>query len=431
MRVAYLLIALLIIGFTACDTRMNIKDPSKSYFLKYFGGDGNQRAVALITNADGTLYILGNSRAADDSLQKIYLAKASTTGDVIWQRTFNESVETEARGFILTADQKLAVVANRYPSAVTSFVSLYFFDAGSGAKTSGVAIPSPTNTYSNTIIQTQDQGFLISGNTLGPDPQNPFKTDTLAWSFRMNNTLATPWNVTYNPGNNFDDAVRSFETSPGLFYIYGNSRVGYQGNLGQKYFGYSINDPNGLPAGLVSDSLTVFTTYSAYDRMTDAFTANGLLLTGSSVDGGGNVFLKVLKMRRADLAGTGNSDYEAQYSIRGPATQSPSLGKIPNTSSATPYVTGCASGQAGYYFLANTFSTATNRDIVLLKTDILLTLSAGFPITFGGVGDDTAAAVAELPDGHIMVLGTFQLGNPVNQYKIVLMKLNAQGKLQE
>ena len=49
-------------------------------------------------------------------------------------------------------------------------------------------------------------------------------------------------------------------------------------------------------------------------------------------------------------------------------------------------------------------------------------------VSFGGDGDDTAAAVAELPDGHIMVLGTMQLGNPPAQFKITLIKLNSNGK---
>ena len=89
------------------------------------------------------------------------------------------------------------------------------------------------------------------------------------------------------------------------------------------------------------------------------------------------------------------------------------------------------------FILANTYNTTTSKsDILLMKVDNALvplwgnaaTKEPNF-VSFGGDGDDTAGAVAELPDGRIMVLGTMQLGNPPAQFKIVLMKLNANGAL--
>ncbi|MBS1558793.1 MAG: hypothetical protein JST69_08680 [Bacteroidetes bacterium] len=431
MRVVSSVIVFLIFVFVSCDTKMNVKNPAQNYYIKYFGGEGSQHAVGLIANPDGTFYILGNSRAAVDSLQKIYLAKANAAGDVVWQRTFNESIETEARGFILTSDQKLAVVANQYTATGTSTVSLYFFDINSGAKISSMAIPV-ANTRSNSITQTQDQGFIISGNTLGVDPINPAKIDTLTWVYRMDNTLTPVWTANNTSGNNYGNSVKTFESAAGgTFYVYGVTRAGFQGNVGKKFYSFPLAN-NGI-AFNASDSVLAFTAFGAYDILTDVFPGNvGSVITGFSTDASGNNFLKLLKMRSIELTYRTTYDYEAAFSIKGVGANNSSsvpLGKIPNSSLASPFVTGCPSSQVGYYFVANSFSTSTNSDILLLKTNLLLTPVGGYPLTFGGVGDDTAAAVAELPDGHIMILGTFQLGNPVNQYKIVLIKLNSQGKL--
>src|SRR5579872_5163488 len=94
---------------SACDTASNVKPPNKSYFIKYFGEDGNQTARDLITSSDGTFFILGNSIAADGLTQKVYLAKANALGELIKQITYG--VDMDARDFQLTSDGRIAVVA--------------------------------------------------------------------------------------------------------------------------------------------------------------------------------------------------------------------------------------------------------------------------------------------------------------------------------
>src|SRR6185369_5878331 len=95
----------------ACDTASNVPSPNKNYFIKYFGGDGDQIAKDLIVNNDGTFFILGNSIPPDGTTKKVYLAKANALGELISQITFG--VDTEARDFVLTSDGKIAVVANK------------------------------------------------------------------------------------------------------------------------------------------------------------------------------------------------------------------------------------------------------------------------------------------------------------------------------
>jgi hypothetical protein len=85
------------------------------------------------------------------------------------------------------------------------------------------------------------------------------------------------------------------------------------------------------------------------------------------------------------------------------------------------------SSQSSFYVSSEKFN-GTSNDIYLLKLD-----NGGnqiFERIFGGVGDDYAGPVVELPDGHIALIGTFTLGGAVDgQKKIVFMKLNREGRL--
>ena len=79
------------------------------------------------------------------------------------------------------------------------------------------------------------------------------------------------------------------------------------------------------------------------------------------------------------------------------------------------------------YFIASD-QIGQGLDMRLTKLDN--TGNIIFERVFGGVGDDFVGAVSELSDGKILLLGTMTLGGVVDgQKKIVLIKLNAQGKL--
>src|SRR5690606_33473001 len=85
-------------------------------------------------------------------------------------------------------------------------------------------------------------------------------------------------------------------------------------------------------------------------------------------------------------------------------------------------------GGYGYLILANeerTFGT----NIWLIKIDHL-SARVLWSVSLGSEREnDRAAAVAELPDGKIVVLGTVGIAD--NQSKMALFKLNSSGKLHE
>lgn len=417
--------SLIFIAFLiACDTPSNILQPNKGYFLKYFGGDGNQTAVDLIVNTDGTFFILGNSQKPDSAKQiqeqRIYLAKANALGELMWEKTYGDTtVKMEARNFLLTADGKyLAVVANRYSSSSNSTVSLLLIDINNGALGPNVNIPVASS-YSNSITQLKDQGFIISGVV----------ADTIAWVYRVNNSLNKVWQFTLGAGS-FNVATKTYESNTaGNFYVFGSTNAKYQQFTTKRFWAFKLGTNGGILNN--SDTLKGFSSSLSNDIITNVTrSVNGDLLTGISTDAANNALtVRALKITSVELKFISLNDYGGIYS-------SVSLG-VPTTNTTPKFATACpttSGGRPGFLILTNTYLTSLGSsapsDIALMKVDESLNNVWGqSPVQFGGDGEDIAAAVAELSDGHIMILGTMQLGNPPEQNKIVLMKLNAQGQL--
>jgi hypothetical protein len=83
-----------------------------------------------------------------------------------------------------------------------------------------------------------------------------------------------------------------------------------------------------------------------------------------------------------------------------------------------------AIGQSGYWVAAQKAS-----DIVVARTNVDGTRN--FEHLFGESLSSQSGAVAELPDGRVVTIGTMALGGEGtnNQQKMVFMKLNSSGRL--
>jgi hypothetical protein len=96
----------------SCDTQNSFKAPDENYFLKYFGNQGNQQGVDFIVNSDGSIILIGNSRASVSSDQQIYVAKADAKGLIIWEKNFGGKFEDEAKDIELLPDGNILVLGN-------------------------------------------------------------------------------------------------------------------------------------------------------------------------------------------------------------------------------------------------------------------------------------------------------------------------------
>jgi hypothetical protein len=417
-------IPILLLAFVfGCDTSSNIKSPNKNYFVKYFGGDGNQKAVGLIANDDGTFYILGNSRVSTTALQQVYLAKANALGDTIWQTTYGKNVELDARDFKV-ANGSIVVVANRKASVAStdSQIQLIQFNLKGDTVQSKILqidpalSPTPQNVWANSLTLMKDGGFFVSGYTTYVGSNTNFSYDAL--HIRADNLFnqrlsSSGWTYISGEGT-VNYATRAFNVSTDSIYVFGYSNGPSLPSNDEDFWAFRLGSKG------AQSKTEVFVVNNSVDELYDALRANqgGYLLTGMAIDNNSqNLSLKISKIRYDNLTFDGK-DIQVTYPGR-------SLGR-----GNERYATACNSGD-GYFVLTNSFNTGGTSDILLLKLDVTLQELWTNPVTLGGDGDDTAAAVAELPDGHIMVLGTMNLGNPPEQFKIALMKLNSTGRLSE
>lgn len=405
----------------ACDTASNIKRPDKNYFLKYFGGEGNQVAKDLIVNPDGTFFILGNSTQTTSSNTKVYMAKVDAFGNVIKQVTYG-TFPMDAKDFELTSDGRLAVVANR--KSATNDVLLSRFSLDLNLIDSAVLSVGPKS-YSNSLTELKDGGFIIEG----------YQGDTIQaieMHLRVDKSLqnfAGPggWTSTSKAvASTVYAGVKTIQQNATTFYTFGYTNAFYT-SINKKFWAYSFGY-NGTPIN--NGDLSVFESAGgpADKIVTCAIKAavGGYLLVGITNP------LSNFSLKASITSQDTTFSFLASGVFQDKILLS-NLGQGPN-----PYATAFSSTSYNF-ILANTYNgtASSNSDIILLKVGNDLKSFWKNPdgttsfAQFGGSGEDTAAAVAELPDGHILVLGTMQLGNPAEQFKMVLMKLNANGQLQD
>src|SRR6267154_985080 len=268
----------------ACDTASNIKSPDKNYFIKYFGGDGDQKAVDLIVNADGTFYILGNSRASKDSIQKVYLVHANAQGELIKQITYG-TVEMEARDFILTADGRIAVVANADTKSANVDVLFSRFTLDLIPVDNIPLYAGSLNSfseYANSLTELSNGDFIVEGYQHRPGDLHPF--EELHIKVYNQNSLVmagTEWQQLNGAGTD-NRGVKTFQHNAISYYTFGTTNANYQ-TANKKFWAYPLPS-NGSGTGNGDISMFERAGTGLENTLTDVVKigAGGYLLVGIS-----------------------------------------------------------------------------------------------------------------------------------------------------
>jgi hypothetical protein len=405
----------------SCDTRRNLEPSYKNFFVKYFGGDGDQTAVDFVLNEqDNSVIILGNSAVDQFSGNKLYLIKVDEDGNRIWEKQFGNSNDI-GKDIEITTDGNLVVLANHHLSDEDTEFKLIRVSALDGEKYDSVTFGSPKVDIAQSVTPLDDGGFIVTGWTSYDatgviDPNNPDESDI--FHFRCNSSLVFDtifWKGQFGAGT-VDQGSKVFEYEPGVYYVFGHTDQIHAGNPTGKtnLFYYSL-DNGGVNSS--SDFLGDFDndTESRYVMEVGSTLGGGYLIASTEHLPTGGITIHATKLRTPL---TFNSDNDEQFD-RQIAIGSKNL----EMQSAAEIVT----GHQGYVLLADE-DRDTGDNIWITKID--LNGNEIWSVSYGSEeDDDSGAAILELPNGKIMVLGSVRLIN--NQYKIVLMKLNSLGLLKE
>ena len=426
----HLKILLIISLFISCETGTETT-PNEGYFLKYFGNEGNQTGIDFVINTDGTFVILGNSRTltktTDD--QQIYVAKIDARGKLIWEKTFGGKFDEEAKDIELLPDGTLIVLANSDNNFLTDEIGrdrdvLLIRIRQDGTKIDSIkqglttaannVSGAPTDENASTVTVISD-GYIVAGSSSTVPQTTVDKYNFMNVRFRNDLSWVTDASGLWKSeiaffSNSGESKTIKILQSNASFYGLGFTNANVKPTADFDFFIYGLG-PDGGSLGSTSYGSPLYD-----EKLTSVSTlpvqlGSGYLLTGSRQNAtDGDVYL--VKLEPGIL-------FPPSLQIEKPLGLN--LGMIAFQSTYN------YSTSLNYYVTSEKLNGSTT-DIYLTKLDNRGTKI--FEQVFGGIGDDLAGAVAELPGGRIALIGTMTLGGVIDgQKKIVFMKLNPEGRL--
>lgn len=394
--------------FLSCET--SGPDDYKNYFIKYYGGDGNQEARDFVLNDDGSIVILGTSLEGND-ITRLYLVKVDAEGNVLWQKEVGSSSE-EARDIEpIIAGPNLGdfvVLSNVRKNSVDSLaIRLTIISNLTGDSITSVYFNLLDSQEGYSVTPKSDGGYFVGGKTTDPNSEDNVEPeftnieDQLLIQFEPDLTYQ-PSNVTRIGGSANGAVTKVFSAGPPYYFA-----------------GYS-DEKNRFIVDDTYESNFFFRSFNVVGTQTQIDYA------GSEDEGVSEYMTDIVK-------------YGASYAAVGTKVQPSGVKSIFITSLNSAFrVTGegtssvncegvsvCVSASGEYLILGNQITAGGNRDILFARTNSADQLAGSRNLTFGAPNnDDTASAIRELDNGDVLILGTMEL---VNQKKMALIKIKGDG----
>jgi len=425
-----------------CDTTSNTPDPSKHFFIRYYGSDGDQKSVDMVANADGTFMLLGNSVINGES--QIYLLKVNADGIIVWEKTYGGPNNEIAKDIEQTADGNYIILADYQSPAVGTDILLMSVDQNGNQQDSTTFSYSGVSdeigvSVTQLLNATSPAGFIVAGNTNydsipGDNGADGFEKSTAIFiRFNADFSLAgDEWN-NHSGALEDDYCTKVFQvgdltdpdSDPFVFFGYTNSNP----NIPSFNFWATGLTRGGDGASLDIDAKGVIPgSPVGTDEILGSVTSivstagfNNYLLCGiSSSLSGGNDEIFLAKLNTSNLTVDG---------VLAPKVININLGDISSGATNLQKVTAYPSKNLGYLIAANSIASG-NSDIILTKVGVDGNPVWTSPIVLGGPNNDFESAIYELPDRRIIVFGTMELGDE-GQAKLAFMKLNSNGEFND
>jgi len=415
--ITQLILFTLIIGVNSCDTSGSVDPVYKQYFIKYYGEDGDQEGNDFVINPDGTIIILGTSTFGIN--KRIYLVKVDPEGNEIWKKTLgsqSNELAVDIEPIINGPDvDNFLVLSNVAKNDVDYDIRLTVINLN-GDSLKSTLFNQLQSQEAKSVTPLTDGGYFVSGKTTDtdqtdggnaglPDPSSDVE-DLLIIRFQSDFSFI-PSDVYRIGGSYVGSALKIFQEG-NAFYYAGDSD--------------EITKTN-LPDNNTYESNLFFRTFTENPASVSSIYSGSLTLPekmGAIARSPSGVFMAI--GTRDNLTGTDKQLYGVTLTNNFKAIQTEDV--IDDGGGQREAVAVASSGASRFLILANEFNAALNRDIYLRKTNVQL--DKDFEVKFGAPNnDDTGNAVAELPNGDILILGTMSL---TNQRKIALIKLRSNGQ---
>jgi len=414
-RSTSLLYFFVIVMVCSCDTAGNVDPVFQDYFTKYYGVDGNQEAVDILVNPDGSMILLGNSSSQNDPTPTPFVVKIDPTGSVLWQRQIGMLGESAA-DVDVDHNGNLIIVSNIGDEPNSR---IHLFKIGqNGVSVDSLVVEMGEKQVARSVMQASDNSFLIAGYA-APNPSRNVQLQIPP----ADEADYIVVKVAEGPGGKFDtnpeimldmgggehvgSLAKIFETitsGPTRYLIFGDSDRPDKGTYKRSFEAAGINQfgyANGIRtvSGISNEIQISSTAIKTYGPLSDGYLQVGTTYGTGNIDIYITQYDNTLTIKRLDLALRFNSRL-----VEG--------------------ISAAISEGDGFFILANEIQPNGKRDIIVLKMS-----SDGIVLgstSFGTLeGDDMAGAISVLPGGRIALLGTIELET---QKKMSLMILSPDGK---
>jgi hypothetical protein len=387
--------------------------------------DGNQTAADLLLVEDGIL-LLGTSERA--GANKIYLAKVDFDGNVLWQKVMGggDGGEADWAHDIEPTNEGNYVILSTYEKTADNHDFKLLIVSPDGEKVDSVVYGSPKKDSPKTVTPLLDNGFIVTGGTqYDTSDFNPGDPEAYSniFHYRCDASLnfnIPNWYELYGATTQFEVGTKVIQESASRFYVFGytsqfhNGRDADDGKLNMIY--YLIGSGGGInsnPAYLGDFNQT---TQSAFVMQVPSELGGGIFEVGTRFNTTGTKTLQVSKLR-APLKFNSTDDEQFDKELE----------FVPRPVEAVA-ATGSFAKQQGFLVLSEEERALGTKNLLLQR--ISLQGVHQWTVSLGSEEEnDEAAAVVELSDGKILVLGTVELGD--NQTKMALFKLNSEGRLHD
>ncbi len=165
------LILLVLLAFVGCNSSNNINPLGEEYFIKFYGGTGDQEGISVQSTTDGGFIIGGNSIAEFGGPSDYLLIKVDAFGNQEWLQTydFGGTGGNDVFTDILVEDGSYVVAGTSAINGVDKMVLLRIGVDGI-LMDSEIFLPSANNSFkTNGISPLSSGGFLVTGPVVGGD----------------------------------------------------------------------------------------------------------------------------------------------------------------------------------------------------------------------------------------------------------------------
>ncbi len=215
--------------------------PSELQWQKCLGGSDRDEANSIIQTTDGGYAIAGFTNSNDGDVSgnhgktDAWIVKLSEVGELEWQRCFGETSLDKARSIIQTADDGYVIAGHTYivdpdPNSLKGYDALVVKLSSSGDVQWQKHIGESRVDYPESIIQTTDGGYAITGRTESND------SDAVFWILKLSSSGDVQWQKSFG-GSAWDEARSIIQTTDGGYAIAGRTESS-DGDVSGNHGGY-------------------------------------------------------------------------------------------------------------------------------------------------------------------------------------------------